>query len=263
MSNELTAKDQNRELVAADPQEWGGEVFVGSNDVVIPKILPMQGLSDMVVEEKAKIGEFRDSLSGDLLGSIADPMVIVPFYVQKAWDILEEDDEGDFKWTETIPLIENPLEAGYNDNLPWEDTVNGIKIKRVRRMNFFVLVPKEMEKGNSIPYILSFKSTSLREGKKLFTQMYVRNAKARKAPCAYAFVLGGTKQKNEKGTFVVPTVTLGRESTPQEMAEALEWFKTIKKGKVKVDDSDLTGKQTEMDLDAMDVTVEASGTGKF
>ena len=260
MSKEVMNKESS--VPAMAPAAWGEE-FVGAQDIVIPKILPMQGLSDLVTDGKATMGEFRDSVSGELLGSIVDPIVIVPFMVQKFWDIMEEDDEGDFKWERSEPLIENPLEAGYNDNLPWEDVVDGKRVKRIRRMNFFCLIPKEMAKGNSIPYIMSFKSTSLREGKKLFTQMYLRNKRAGKPPCAYAFALAGTKQKNDKGTYIVPNVTQVRESTPEEISEAFSWFQLVKKGGVKVDDSDLTGQQTELDLDAMDVAGDDTGTGKF
>ena len=80
------------------------------------------------------------------------------------------------------PLIEDPTKEGYNDNLPWNDKENGIEIKRVRRMNFYVMLPKQIDAGTAVPYVLSFKSTSYREGKKLFTQMYMRNRKANLPP---------------------------------------------------------------------------------
>jgi len=258
MSKKELAKATGTALAVEGSQasDWGEE-YVGTTDILIPKILPMQGLSQFVTDGDAVIGEFRDSVSKTKIGSIAEPFVFVPFYVQKTWDILEENDEGEFKWSTSIPLVENPMDKDYNDNLTWQDVVDGVKVKRVRRMNFFGLLPSEIAKGESMPYVLSFKSTSFREGKKMFSQMYMRNKRAGKAPCAYAFVVGGTKEKNEKGTFIVPNVSLGRESTPEEIQECFSWFKTIKKGGVRVDATD--------DHDAGDMSSPANetGTGEF
>lgn len=252
---EIAVKEQAA-LPSTELSAWGDE-FIGTTDIVIPKILPMQGLSQLVVDDKARIGDFMDSVSGQKLGSIVEPIAIIPFMVQKFWDIMEEDDEGNFKWVRSEPLIENPMDKGFNDNLEWNDKIDGVEIKRVRRMNFFCMIPTEIAKGNDIPYILSFKSTSFREGKKLFTQMYVRNKKANLPPCAFIFSLAGVKQKNDKGTFVVPTLAQAGEATKEEIAKCLEWYKLIKKGGVRVDDSDL--KETKEVFHEED----AVGTGEF
>ena len=255
--HEVAVKKETTPVAAVDVAAWG-EQFVGATDIIIPKILPMQGLSELVTDGKAVMGEFRDSVSGEKMGSIAEPIAIIPFHIQKFWDIMEEDSEGDFKWVKSEPLIENPLDKGYNDNLPWTDKVDGVEIKRIRRMNFFCMVPSETAKGNDIPYIISFKSTSLREGKKLFTQMFVRNKKAGLPPCAFTFALSGVKQKNDKGTFIVPTVTMGPKATPEEMNQAFYWYQQINKGIVKVDDSDLEREATPSYGEE-----DASGTGEF
>lgn len=257
MSKELTAKQAQEVATPVDLSDWGNEQVLGQ-DIVIAKILPMQPSSVLVTDGKATMGEFRDSLSGLKLGSILEPMDIIPFHVEKFWDILVEQNDGQFKWARSTPLIENPSEAGYNDNLPWQDKENNINIKRVRRMNFYVLLPSDVKSGADIPYILSFKSTSFREGKKVYTQMYLRNRKANLPPPAYTFKLSGLKQKNDKGTFIVPTVELGRATAPNEIKACLDWFKMIKKGGVKVDDSDLT-EASAVDVDLSDIET----TGKF
>lgn len=237
-SKSLSKVDETTKAVSTDVvSDWGSDVYLGVNDIIIPKILPMQGLSQMVTDGKAMMGEFRDSLSGEKLGSITEPIAVVPFHVEKVWDILEE--SGDqFKWVRSEPLIEDPTKPGYNDNLPWNDKVDGLDIKRIRRMNFYVMLPKQIDEGSAVPYVLSFKSTSYREGKKLFTQMYMRNRKANLPPPGYTFVLSGVKQKNDKGTFVVPSLELGPLTPASHIAECLNWYKLIKKGSVKVDASE-------------------------
>lgn len=252
MSKEVSVKQEQLPAEIADLSQWGMPTVLG-NDIIIPKILPMQPSSELVTDMKAQIGEFRDSLSGEKLGSIIEPITVIPFHIQKFWDILVEDGDQ-FKWQTSIPLIEDPMNKGYNDNLPWKDAVDGINIKRIRRMNFFVLLPSQMEQGTSLPYIFSFKSTSFVEGKKVYSQMYMRNPRAGLPPAAYTFKIAGIKTKNEKGTFIVPTVELGRRATNEEVKEAFDWFKIVSKGGVRVDDSDLTAGES---------VVDAQGTGAF
>jgi len=228
-------------------QDWGTPQFVGSSDIVIPKILPMQGLSQLVMDGKAMFGEFRDSVNGTLLGSLDKPFEVIPFHLDKVWDIKLEQADGSFKWSRTIPLIENPMDAGYNDNLTWEGEENGLKVQRIRRMNFYVMLPSEVASGEGMPYMLSFKSTSIKEGKKLFTQMYVRNLRASLPPPGYVITVAGLKQKNDKGTYAVPTISVGRKSTAAEINECLSWFKLVKKGAVKVDERDVQGETVEVD----------------
>jgi hypothetical protein len=265
MSKELEVKKNNAvSTEVADLSEWGTENVIGS-DLLLAKILPMQGMSKLVMDGKAVVGEFRDSLSGEKLGSIAEPFAIIPFHVEKQWDILEPNEAGDFKWVRTIPLIENPTSPGYNDNLTWMDKETRedgkvVQVKRVRRMNFYVLIAKHIEEGSAIPYVLSFKSTSYKEGKKLLNQMYLRNRKINLPPPGFNIILGGRKDKNEDGTWIVPEYELGPKSTPEQLNEALYWFKLIKKGGVKVDESDVQSG----DLNEMDTRdVGEDGTGDF
>ena len=251
-SKSLVTKEAGA-LTTESLSDWGNDVYLGKNDIVIPKILPMQGLSQLVADGKAMMGEFRDSLSGEKLGSITEPIAIIPFHVEKVWDILEE--EGDnYKWVRSEPLVEDPTKAGYNDDLPWNDKVDGIEVKRVRRMNFYVMIPSQIDAGTAIPYVLSFKSTSYREGKKLFTQMYMRNRRANLPPPGYTFVLSGVKEKNDKGTFIVPKLDLAAPTTQEYMRECLTWFNLIRKGEVKVD----TSEDVVLDAEVQDV-----GTGEY
>lgn len=263
MSKEVVAKAKSEvSTEVASLSEWGAPQPLGQ-DIVLSKILPMQGMSKLVMDGKAQFGEFRDSVTGEKMGSIVEPLVLLPFHVEKFWDVQQPNEKGDFKWVRTEPLIENPADPKYNDNLPWMDKeklADGsmVETKRIRRMNFYVLRPSEIEAGTSIPYILSFKSTSFKEGKKLYSQMYMRNRRANLPPPGYLIVLGGRKDKNDDGTWVVPEYELGPKASAEQIQEALNWFKLIQKGNVKVDDSDL------QDVEQMSFSEEdAAGTGNF
>lgn len=255
-SKEVAVVEQTTKAVAlTDVPDWGGDVFLGAQDIIIPKLLIMQPTSDMVTEGNAVMGEFRDSVSKEKLGSIADPINFIPFHVEKVWDILEQQDDEQYKWRRSEPLIEDPLKPGYNDNLKWTDIENGINIKRVRRMNFYVMLASQLKEGNAVPYVLAFRSTGYREGKKVFTQMYLRNRRAGLTPAAYSFELSGVRQKNEKGAFIVPSVAMGPATNAAHVGECLEWYKLIKKGAVKVDAAE------EETLSAVEVMSEAATMG--
>lgn len=232
---ELEVKNQNQVAVTTEQvlSDWGVEQ-INTNDIVIPQILTMQGMSDFVMEGKAMFGEFRDSVNGALIGSLDKPFEMIPFYIDKKWDVYHL--QGDkFVWQKSMPLIENPLAPGYNDNLPWEDSFEGVKIKNVRRFNVFCLLPSEIAAGNSLPYYFSFKSSSMKEGKKLYTHMYVRNPRAKLTPASTVIKIAGVKTKNDDGTYIVPTIELGRAATDVEVAECLNWLKVVKSSKVKLD----------------------------
>lgn len=239
-SSKQVATKAAQEL-STEVQAWGSEVNVGT-DLIIPKLLLMQGMSDAVSEGKAGVGEWRDSVNLNKFGGLNDSFEVIPFHVTKHWDIEVEQEDGKFKWARTEPIIENPAAPGYNDQLPWQDKEEGKNIKRIRRLNFYVLIPSEVKEGTSIPYVVSFKSTSLKEGQKMLNQMYVRNLRAKLTPASYKFKLAVTKEENDKGKWFVPVVELGGLSNVTEIQEAHSWFKTVtaKASTVKVDDSDIT-----------------------
>ncbi len=261
MSKEVTVKQQNQVALSREElvNEWGVPT-VQSQDLVVPKILPMQGLSKLVVDRKAQIGDFRDSMNGKLLGSIDKQMEFIPFYLQKVWDIQEQQGDGSYKYARTIPLVEDPISKDYNDNLPWEGEGTDkdgktVRVKRIRRMNFFVLLPEDVKNGTAFPYVLSFKSTSLKEGKKLYSQMYVRNLRAGLPPAAMLATMGGIMQTNQKGSFVVPSVSFGRNATQEELTECLSWLKMVRKSNVKIEEGD--------EATVVEETGDASGTGEY
>lgn len=257
-STEVATRNVNAIITAPDVADWGTKE-VSSNDLIVSQILLMQGLSVLVADEKAVMGEFRDSLTEELLGKAGNPIEVIPFYCQEVFSISKQEADGSYKYVRTDAIVKSPLKEGYNDALPWEDSemIEGKKtpIKRTRRYNFFVLDPKELaELGPAaMPKFISFKSKSVKEGKKLFNMMYVRNVGMGLAPAAFHFKIDAKKEKNEKGVFYVPTVAQADKTTPVELALALSWFKK------------LSGAGTAVKLhdEAEEVPATDTGTGEF
>lgn len=221
---EVVAQTGTEVALAADLGEWGtGDI--SSRDLVIPKILAMQGLSELVSEGKAKLGDFVDSVSGEVLGSIENPVEFIPFHMEKTWIISrKKKGEGKFEFERYEPVTSE------NQDYPFEAQEGDDTLKYEYTLQFYVLLPHD----TSMPYVISFKSTSLRSGKVLSTQMYVRNRAAGLVPPAYTMLLTGKKEKNDKGTFIVME-TKPKGKTPNNLiAECLNWYKVIKEGGAKV-----------------------------
>ncbi len=238
MSKALEVKKENPMATAQMMNDWGVEIL-SPKDIVIPQILTIQSSSKAAQAGKAVMGEFRDSVSNTLMGKIDAPYECIPFFLQKVWDLY---DKITGKWAKTIPVVSNPQAKDYNDNWSMEQEYDGKIYKVVKRFNFFCLLPSELEKNpNALPYFISFKSTSFREGRKLATQMYVKNISEGKPPFRFSIKLSGTRTQNDKGTFIVPNYELGREITPEEYGICMKWIGTMKGGGVKLDESEVTG----------------------
>jgi hypothetical protein len=228
----VALKQETSLALAGTLDAWGTQE-VSSQDILIPKILAMQGLSQLVADGKAAIGEMRDSVNGTLLGGIDKPLSFIPVHIDKVWVISEK--KGDrFKYVGTEPITRD------NENLPWaEITDSGKEIRRDYTMNCYCILPVDVENGFPVPYTISFRRTSLRAGKKLFTQMYVRNRQAGMIPPAMKMLLTVQRVKNDQGTFFVFDTDIDAQANQDEMNSAFDLFKTIQAGLAKVDDSDL------------------------
>ena len=230
MSKEV-AKAASKEVAQAQNLADWGEQELSSQDILISKILPMQGLSKMVTERKAQMGEYRDSVTAALHGSVDAPMEFLPFHMKRSWSVSKMVN-GKYVYQREEQMTRE------NEGRQWEENVGGEQFRNVYTYTFFALLPKEIAKGGAMPYMLSFSSTSVKAGKKLATQMFVRNKNEGLTPASYVMHLDGQITKNDKGSFIVRDVSLGRKATDEEVTKALEFFKIVRSGAVKEDHSD-------------------------
>jgi hypothetical protein len=217
-----------------EASEWATPEL-SSQDLIVPKILAMQGLSKQVAAGEAVMGEFRNSVTGECMGSLKQPLAFLPFYMQRNFVVMKLTN-GKWKFVRQVPL------TAANDDHPFEVvTAAGEQEKWYRAYDFFVLLPNEIEEGRALPYILTFRSSSLRAGKKLNKIMYMDNLKAGGYPASMFIELSGEKTTNDKGTFVVMDVKPTEKATKEAITEAFKWMKTVTKNsaRIKVDHSDL------------------------
>lgn len=203
---------------AEELAEWGmEEQEVSSKDLIIPRLWCMQALSELVAEkEVCKVGDIVCSMTEKVLGDTTKPVSVIPFKVEKLMYIVKQNgDKGEL--TDIIPTTKD------NENLPLEFEADGERYKRQFVYKYFVLV-----EGQELPYTIIFKGMSLRAGKQLFTEMFIKNKMAGKSPAAYKMNIMSEKMKNEKGTFYILKVGRGEAAPMAEQKRALDWFKSLK-----------------------------------
>lgn len=225
MENQVV-KSTGKEVGAPMKYDWGTNES-SSSDIVIPKIQLMQGMSQKVIAGEARLGDYVDSVSGEVLGSVEKPLEVIPFHMEKFFVVQKlEKVKGKEKYV--YDHIEKITPA--NENAPWDYEHEGAKFKRVYTRNFYVLVP-----GQVLPYVVGFSSTSAKAGKELATEMFVKNVMQGKAPCASKILLGGKIESNDSGTYAVKGIKVSGPTTQEEIALAFQWFQTVSKQETKVD----------------------------
>lgn len=246
MNTETGLMKQEETKALAMAGDVGGEEILASN-IVIPKILLMQGLSEMVADGAAQMGEMVRSTTKEKVGGADKPVEIIPLTFNNTWVELEKVGQK-FEYRGQVPM------TAQNQDLPWEFEKNGTQWKRMKSLNLYALIlddvkaeQAEMEKAKNgempdpdkalLPILVSFRSTSFPAGKAITTHF----AKARKFGLpghVSVLKLKCHKEKNDLGTYFVFDVENGGK-TPSDVLQTCEYWKgLVASNRVQVDNSD-------------------------
>jgi hypothetical protein len=244
MSTAVAAKMSTEVAVQQGPV--GGEDILSSN-IVIPKILLMQGLSDFVADRKAIMGDMVRSTTAEKLGDDKTPLEFIPLTFKNEW-ILREKVGGKFEYRGKEPMTAS------NQDAPWEFKKDGADWKRVKALNVYALLPKdiqaeqaEMEKAKQgldpdpdkalMPVLISFQSTSFNAGKDLVTH-FAKAKKFGQRGYVKTFRLKCYQDKNDKGTYFVYEIESASSTPDDQRKQAEYWYNIVSTQAVQVDDSD-------------------------
>lgn len=224
--------------LALNQGDWGSE-NMDVKDMIVPKILLMQPMSKQVTAGNATFGSFIDSLDvKKVIGNFDKPFEMVPFGSFKTWVELHDNEfDSVFPYTPE------------NQDLKLEEVVGETVITRNIVLNFYVLLISDLAKQEGFPYVLSLQRTSYKAGKKLVS--FAQKLKAFQKPiAAKVFTISASKQTNEKNqTWGVVDVSMGRDTTKEEITEAKRWYDVLAKVQVKVDHSDIQEEHSTMDAE--------------
>lgn len=168
---------------------------IDRSDILIPRLLAMQGLSKLVAAEQAQFGDIVNSVTSEVLTTKGKGLSFVPLVHFKTMSRYKLGKNLEFISTEAW----NPIK---HRDLEWEEVIDGVKYKNVQCLNFYVFLQKDLENPAAFPFMLSFRGASYRNGKKLinhFAQMEMMGV----APWYGVLELSTLKQQNDLGTFYV------------------------------------------------------------
>ncbi len=248
MTNEVTTTQNN--LPAEPPTDvaWGSE-NIDSSDILVPKILCAQAISEAVVMGDVPLGSIYESIDKTVLANYnakdsakSEDLEVIAFSSYKTWVVtVDKEYEGTYPYSPE------------NANWVKEEEVEGKTIVRDLVNNFFVVCPKDLKEHGPdgvFPYLLPLKRSSYKAGQKISTTA-TKLAKKSKPIASVVFKLSRTmgEHKESKGKYFIVDATFSRNTEPEEMKIAYEWYKTLQSraDDIKVDDSDETGSTSSAD----------------
>lgn len=246
----LPEEVQTKNALASTQRALEGDwSFTGdAADLLIPRLLIGQAMSECVQKERVGMGKIYRSTSLESVGGKGTPLEVIPLYHNKTWVISEKKPGAaryEFRSIEAF--------TGENQDLPWDWKEGGSEWKRTKNLNFFVLLPSDIDKDTIarravaesgdlpdmdaalLPCFISFQSTSFNVGKKLVTH-FANASDFGLPPFVNSFMLDTESEKNDKGTFYVLTVNKGTKTDPSHLPVCKKWYDIVSKQRVKVDE---------------------------
>lgn len=213
-NKEIAKKEEVASIVPAEAGQAWGATTTDSEDIIIPRAMLMQAMSEFVSDGIASVGDFVNSMDpSEVICKKGESFGAIFFGLEK----------------KIMAFIDDKFDhmEDYTSNYVREEvTESGAILTRKTLMNYFFLRPEDLEAGVIFPYVLSFRSTSMRAGKTLAT--LIKKLEVMKKPsAARVFEITVKQEKNEKGQWWTPVVTMGRESSTEEMNAAYQWYKTL------------------------------------
>ena len=112
-TKELQQKPEETSLTSNSNLDYSGNEEADSSDIIVPRILLMQGTSKWV-PETFNMGEIIDSVEEKVLAKKGETLTILPFIMTKTWEVFS--DEQPPAW-----LRKEKWNAA-NDQLDWKFT---------------------------------------------------------------------------------------------------------------------------------------------
>ena len=213
---------------------WTQDDGLDSADLILPRLLAMQGQSPLVQDGKAAVGELRDSMEGTLLGGKGKKCNVIVIKASKAIHISEKaKGKEKFEWKSVEPF------TSANRELPWEEAgPDGVTIRRDHSLDFIVLRTDQIAAGEAFPMMLSLRRTSYKSGRMISSAL--QKLKLYQKPMAFkTFDLDSLQKEKDGDKFFVFDAVQARSSTPEELQEAYRWHQILEKANVKVDEAGL------------------------
>jgi len=243
-SKDLVEKEESSIRISGEGGTALGFEDVDMQDIQLPRVAVLQGLSKMVTEGAGKVGELANSLTKEIYGT---ELLFIPLFAFKS--------RVKFQLAKgAVCMSLNALNCSYNTDgshqvgesclgcvdTQWpEDSVNSKEGPACSLVyNFPVLNADNLKE---FPVSISCMRTGTKAAKKLLSMARITGEDffARK----YRMIT--KKASSDKGEYFVSDFELVGKVTDEEYKAALTWFKTLRQKSISVDLNDHTEDSTE------------------
>ena len=231
---ELAAKEKSE---VAEPLRRSGDQGipagfddVDKEDLRMPRLAILQGLSEMVTNGDAKMGELANSLTKEIYGNEVE---FIPLFMFKSRAQFEMGKGLVMYSRDNITVTMAKDELAQYVNLPVEEVpgsawTGDLPPKFNLVYNFPVML---IGKLTEFPVSLSLMKTGAKVAKDLISMARFSNEDM----FARVYNLKTRVEKNDKGTFAMPAIEFKRRCTNEEYAIAKKFFDDLYRRKSKID----------------------------
>lgn len=222
----IRAATEEAKALASLPAEvksanWGEVEATITNDLIVPKIYQQQSNSEFAKSGVARAGDFCDSLTGEVLATKDEPLLIIVFGGYKTM-LIKKQIPGKVDKYELEEVIRiTPENAIHWANHPYVvDTPEGKKKYGIFYHFYCFVAGKE----TGLPFILSLGSTKTPAARRLTTLREKLKSLGRSGS-SIVFELRSVSDANDQGDWFNIEVAQGRNATAEEMQHAYDWHK--------------------------------------
>lgn len=188
---------------------------IEATDIKLPRIEMTQALSATVQDGTHKQGVLINSITKQELPS---PVTIIPVFVTKNAILWRPRAEGGGIVYKTDDFSDPKVQ----DDIAWHGQE---KPKATLYLNVVCRVV-----GEDMPLVASFCNTSFKAGSNLLSMIALSGT-----AWNYTYVLTPQKTQNSQGTFFKLDVKMGKATTPEQRASALQLYKQVSTVKIDTD----------------------------
>lgn len=232
MSKQIVTKKETAVMPVSmfSTEELGG-FAIDSQDLLMPSLLLMQGQSQIVADGKAAIGDIVNSVTFKVLGNKTKPFSFIPLDYKKFY--LKMDASG----PKPVRLEKIPFKPEHA-SLPYENVIDGKKIRHAASFDFYVLCEEDLNAGFGMPCCLSFKGMSRQTGKKLLNN-FTELIQKKMHPSSYTFELVSEQRRNDSGPFQIFEIKGFHETNPDFRDIIKNWLGVIHNSAYTVDEKEV------------------------
>lgn len=227
-------KEQEKKVIAprisGEQNVPAGFDSVEKDDIKMPRLSILQGLSEVVIEGNAKMGQIGNSLTKEVYGDSVDIIPLFMFKTRAQFDIerglvmMSRDNEtvtmaiDEFAEHLNRPVNEVPGSEWNGDQPPTFSVVYNFPVLLVDKLNQFPVSLSLMRTATKVAK--EFLSMARFSGEDMFARVYTLKSEI---------------VKGDKGTYALPVVNFNRRCTDEEYEIAKKFFDMLYNRKKDID----------------------------